>query len=232
MSLLDNISDVSYTSTASVDKIVGVWEGTFNGTSDTTTRTNGFLATLNIYSIPHGFTRPLFLSLLWSPDGTTWQDGGNLSLAFSDSTNIYIVAGTTGTNYYKVIGYWIDSYDGTDPDVPAFTTGQDKPVFDSRVNFQKIATEGESTYSPGTFGSQTTVTITHDLGYIPNAKAFFEPIDGEVWPLNAGGTSNQFLYDFNQDEAWLEIYSNRIDIVVNRFSNDTRKVWYKVYYDA
>jgi hypothetical protein len=237
MSLISNISDVSFASEYPVDKIVAVYEGSYNKATQTTTRSEPFIGTIYTYAIPHGFTRPVFTNLIWSQDGTNWLDGGatlsgNSSIAFSDSTNVYIATtSNSGTQHYKIILYWIDNYDTTDPLVEPFTTGENKPVFDSRVNFQKVVEEGETSYSPGTFGSATTVTVPHTLGYTPNAKAFFEPISGEVWPLNAGGQSNPFLYSATQDEGFMRIHTNRVDITVNRFSNATRKIWYKIYFD-
>lgn len=235
----DISTKVKYYSGASIDKIVGVWSGSYTKGTDTTTRTDGFVGSIEVYSFSHGFTRPVFISYLWSEDNVTWVDGGgtltggNSSIAFSDSSNIYLAtSSTTGTQYYKVIAYWIDSYDGTDPTVGEYASGIKNTKFDSRLNYQKIAFEGETSYSPGTFGSSTTITVPHTLAYIPNAKVFFEPIAGEVWPLNAGGASNPFLYDAAQDEAYMQIYSSIINITVNRFSNDTRRIWYRGYYDA
>ena len=230
MSLLSNIANVSFASQYPVDKIVNVWEGSFNGTTQTTNRTAPFAGSIDIFAIAHGFTRPVFVDLLWSSDNITWEDGGSSSIAFSDSTNIYIVAGVSGTNYYKAIATWIDTYDGTNPLVNSFGAS-DTTIFDSRVNYQKIFMQGELTYAAGTFGSSTTVSAVHGLGYIPNGKAFFEPIAGEVWPLNSGGTANPFLYNFSQDEALMTLTSTAINIQVARFSNATRKVWYKVYLD-
>lgn len=236
MSLVDNIDKVAFTSRYPIDKIVGVYEGSFDKASDTTTRTGG-ITNINVFPIPHGQSRPVFVDLLWSDDDATYADGGsnigtNSSIAFSDDTNIYIIASSaTGTQYYKAIAVWIDEYDDTDPLVEAFTPDANKPLFDSRSNYQKIYEDGEATYSAGTFGSSSTVTVLHPLGYKPNARAWFEPISGEVWPLNSGGAGNPFLYDFNQDEAHMEIYDSRVDIIVARFSNAERKIWYKVYFD-
>ena len=237
MSLTSNIENVSFASQYPTDKIVGVWSGTFDKASDTITRTGG-ISSINVFPIAHGFTRPVFVSLLWSDDGTTWVDGGgslsnnNSSIAFSDSTNIYIAASSaTGTQHYRVIAYWIDDYDDTNPLVEGLQDNEKQLNFDSRSNYQKVYAQGEATYDPGTFGSVSVVSITHDLLYKPNAKAFFEPFSGEVWPLNAGGLSNPSLYDFAQDEAYMQIYSDRLDITVSRFSNDTRRVWYRIYFD-
>jgi len=237
MSLLDNIANVSFYSAHPTDKIVKVWEGSFDMSSDTTTRTGS--GTIYAYPIAHGFTRPLFTNLIWSVDNSTWWDGGTFStsdsvgaIAFSDSSNAYIATtSNSGTLYYKLIGTWIDDYDATNPAIDAFTTGEDKLNFDSRANYQKIYDGDVITYSAGTFGSQTTIPIAHLLQKIPNAKAYFEPISGEVWPLNAGGSQNPFLYSLSQDEATISIDSDSIDIKVTRFSNEQRRIWYRIYYD-
>jgi hypothetical protein len=239
MSLVDNVADVAFASAFNIDKIVDVFEGSYNKATQTTTRTSGFLSTIYVHSFSHSFTRPVFTSILWSEDQITWVDGGgslpsnNSAISFSDSSNIHIATtSNVGIMYYKVIAYWIDGYDSSDPLVPAFTPSVSKFVSDSRENCQKIAAEDDTTYSPGAFGATETVPVNHNLGYIPNAKAFFEPISGEVWPMNAGGLSNVFLYDFNQDEAYLQITSTQLNIFVVKFSNATRRIWYKVYYDA
>ena len=229
---------VKYYSGAPLDKIVKVWEGTFDKATDTTNRTDGFTGSINIYSFAHGFTRPLFLTYLWSDDAITWVDGGstnggNASLAFCDATNVHLIASSgAGTQYYRVIASWIDNYDNTNPLITEYASATKTTKYDSRVNYQKIHSQGESSYSAGVFGSITTVSIPHTLGYIPNAKAWFEPIAGEVWPLNSGGASNPFLYTASQDEAYMEIYDNRVDVVVSRFSNASRRVWHKVYFDG
>lgn len=237
MAIENNTDKVSFYSGYSVDKIVGVWEGSYDK-STTSSRGGGFFSTIYTFPIAHGFTRPVFTQLLWSENGTNWADGGsqigsNSTIAISDSTNIYIVTSSnSGTQYYKVIAYWIDGYDNTNPLVSEYTSSQSKLYFDSRQNVQKIASEGSTTYDPGTFGSSQTVSIPHSLGYIPNAKAFFEPISGEVWPLVAGGAQNPFNYSASIDEAYLRTYSDRLDVVILRFSNSTRKIWYRIYYDA
>lgn len=237
MSLVNNIDKVAFASPYSIDKIVRVWEGTFSIPGSTELREDEFIGSIRVHKIAHGFSRPVFVDLIWSLNGSTWADGGgtisgNSSIAFSDSTHIYIVAAaSSGTQHYKVVASWIDTYDGSNPLVDSYSAPQKSVLFDSRDNYQKINKEGTTTYPSGTFGSAHTVTVSHSLGYIPNAKAYFEPIAGEVWPLNAGGIQNPFLYDGNQDEAFMRIYNNRLEIEVLRFSGATRRVWYKIYYD-
>lgn len=229
----------SFTSGVFNDKIVGLWQGSFNKATQTTTRTSGFLSTLYVYSIPHEFGRPAFPSLIWSNDGgSNWYDGGTLPgageavIAFSSSSNMFIATtSNSGTLTYKLVADWINEYDSSDPLVDEFIPPSKHTNFDSRSNYQKIYSLGTSTYPAGQFSSPATVNITHSLGYIPNAKAFFESISGELWPMHAGGASNPFLYSFTQDEAMLSINSSSININLFRSSNAVRRIWYKIYYD-
>lgn len=229
----------AFSSQDSIDKIVNVWQSSYNKATQTTTRTEPFAGIVYAYAISHGLTRPVFPHLVWSEDNSNWVDGGgtlpngNSAIAISDSTNIYIITtSNSGTMYYKILGAWIDNYDGSNPLVPELSNGTNKAIFDSRANYQKIYSQGVDTYSAGTFGSEYIVSIAHPLGYIPNAKAWFEPILGEVWPLIAGGATNPFLYSFSQDEAYMTITSSFVNINVIRYSNASRRVWYKIYRDA
>lgn len=233
MSLAANARNTVLATPYNADKVVRVFTGSYSS-GDLITRV-GSLATAYVFRIAHGLTRPVICDLITSTDsGTTW-DLGIGKIAFSDSTYIYIFHGyaTTGTPVtYKVYCTWIDNYDGTNPSVGVITYSANKIAYDSRSNFQKIAQQGEVSFTPGTFGTSQTQTITHSLGYQPNAKVYFEAFSGEVWPLNIGGTRNGFLYDGPQDECEANIYINTLDIKYYKYSNATRRAWYRIYYDA
>ncbi len=229
-----SLADASFISSRPIDKIVRVFTGSYSS-GDLTTR-SGDLATPYVYRFAHDLPRPVACELIFSADGgTTWEDGGINKIAFSDSTYIYIFHGyaTSGTPVqYKVYCSWIDDYDSDNPiiDVTQYT---DDPVqFDSRVNYQKIAEQNVLTFPGGTGGSTSSQSIPHTLGYAPNAKVYFEAFPNEVWPLNAGGATNIFNYDSSQDECALFIYSNRMDIDMYRYSNTSKRAWYRMYYDA
>lgn len=233
MAIVDT-SEVAFSSSFAVDKVVRIFTGSYNAATDVITRAGTFTA--YCYRIAHGLPRPVACDIITSTDGgTTWNDGGttNGKVAFSDSTYIYILdsiaALGAGTVQYKVWCSWIDDYDSTNPLIDVISY-DDQPVqFDSRLNYQKVFANGVASFTPGTFGSQQTNVITHSLGYTPNSKVFFEAFSGEVWPLNAGG---QFQYDNAQDECELFIYTNRIEITMSRYSNSNRRAWYRIYYDA
>ena len=127
---------------------------------------------------------------------------------------------------------WIDNYDTTNPEITAVTYPDNNVLFDSRANLNKVAFQDELTYSPGTFGASEVLTVTHSLGYAPNVKVFFEPFAGEVWQMNTGGTGNGFLYNAAQDECQAEIFANTLSITAFKYSNATRRVWYRIYYDT
>lgn len=238
MSLASNANSVTFASAFDIDKIVKIYTGSFNAATQTSTRT-GFLGTLRYFPISHGLTRPLACEMQWSLDGSTWYDGGvqdtsnHNSLAFSTNSSVNVVSPvSSGTVYYRVWCSWIDDYDSSNPLVDVSTYSGTDTIFDSRKNFQKIFRQDVLSFSPGTFGATETQSVTHSFGYTPNAKVWFEPISGEVWPLNAGGSSNLFLYDLSQDECDLEIRNTTIEVTYHKYSNVTRRAWYKIYYDS
>jgi len=233
MSLIDNITDVAFNTQQPVDKIVRIFSGTYNSTD--LVAIVGTIATIHVYKIAHNLPRPVACEMIWSSDGgVTWEDGGVNSLAYSDNTYIYIFHGTaaSGPIQYKVYCSWIDDYDNTNPFIDTKIYNDNPIQFDSRLNYQKIKDQNILSFTPGTFGITETQTVIHNLGYTPNTKVYFEAFANQVWPLNAGGASNPFSYDFAQDECRLIITSSTITIRMDKFSNATRRAWYRIYYDA
>lgn len=229
--------DVYYATQYAIDKIVGVYRGSYTSGTDTTTL-GGYLYQ---YPIPHDFTRPVFCELLVSLDGITYQDGGAFDatltfagIAYSDSSNIYITTGTaSGTIYYKVICSWIDDYDTTNPTIEPVLDTTDTAYFDTRSNYQKVFIQ-DSTTVTAVAASDVVTSIDHDLGYTPNAKVFFESISGEVWPQIAGGSGDFWLYDASsQTECYAIITNTQLNIACTfpfLSAHDT-KVWYRIYLD-
>ena len=234
-----NATSAMFTSEHDIDKIVRIYTGSFAFPSQTVTRSGG-ISTINIFTIAHGLGRPVACEMQWSLDQVNWVDNGSQdssfrgSLAYSDSTNIYIIsplAVGSGTVYYRVWCSWINNYDTSNPSVEVATYPDTPLVFDTRLNFQKISNQDVLTFSAGTFGSPQNITVNHNFNFTPNAKVWFEPFAGEVWPLNSGGLSNPFLFDFSQDECELRITSTNIEVRYKRFSNAIRRAWFKIYYD-
>lgn len=55
-------------------------------------------------------------------------------------------------------------------------------ILSTRYNLLKILDDDSDTFSVPS-GAQSVLLATHNLGYIPRAKAWFEPIAGQLWPL-------------------------------------------------
>lgn len=242
MLLTNSQNNTVFASGYSLDKIVKVLQGTFDAATDVVGITYtfaGFPYTVYFHRIAHGLPRPVFTELLWSTDNSTYIDGGtggdgagNTSIAFSDSTYVYIQRPVAaGTVYFKVLCSWIDNYDSTAHFID-ISRNTPKPVlFDSRLNFQKIYDQDVRNVD---IGASATTTIIHPLGYIPNAKVFFESMPGQVWPLSFGGLSNPYLYDDTQLQCSLKITSSNIQITTDPpfGATGTRRVWYRIYMDS
>lgn len=233
-----DIASAMFSSEHDIDKIVRIYSGSFAYPSQTTVRA-GSIFNIDVFTIAHNLGRPVACEMQWSLDGVTWIDNGSQddsfrgSLAYSDSNNVYIISPlfTAGTVYYRVWCSWINDYDNSNPLIDVFTYSDTPLLFDSRLNLQKIYDQGVLTFSPGTFGSPEIINVPHTFNYTPNAKVWFEAFAGEVWPLNSGGSSNLFNFDGSQDECELRIDSSKIEVRYKRFSNATRRAWYKIYYD-
>ena len=233
-SLVSNATNVAFASPYDVDKIIFVQEGSFNRATDVIVHSGDF-GDIYLYRVAHGFTRPLFVDLLWKLAGA-WTDGGSLdgasetSIAFADSTYVYIVssvfAPAVGTMEYKVIGNWISEYDTTNPLVESFQSSTKKTNFDSRDNYQKIYLQDELT-----FNSASTQSVAHDLERKANFRVFYEAITGEVWPAFAGGASNPFLYDSAMTECRARMTTAALGIELETVATPKR-AWYKIYLDV
>lgn len=249
MSLISNEANVAFATAFSIDKIVDVWEGNYNRATQVTVRSYTYLgAPYNVYfyRIPHGFNRPVFCDLLWSTDGVTYVDGGSastsfsgVSIAFSDSTYIYIYdsqgAAAAGTARYKVIAFWIDNYDTTNPAVNSFLSPNGQTNFDSRLNYQKISQQAASnfTFTSGVLSEPTNV-VGHTLGYRPNFRVFFEAFPGEVWPMQYGGTTNPFNFADIELECRAKVSTTALSITLTHPVSSTitaARAWYRMYLD-
>lgn len=129
----------------------------------------------------------------------------------------------------------------------AVTDHLDEIEFYSELNYQKIAIEGSNTYSIP-FNTDTLITIPHNLGYIPTAKVWFEPIininnsgaavaSGQIWPIT-GFQYGDFIntpYTYNLcTVAYAYLDANNLYIIVNDSSGGTVNIplYWRIYYDA
>lgn len=111
--------------------------------------------------------------------------------------------------------------------------------FDSDFNYLKIALSGSTTNAIPTFaGSETDITIDHNLGYIPAVKVWFDP------DMNRRFIAGNSLYqDVDGDSTdWTNgvvtgyIYLTTTQLVIGyaNLSGSSKDVttYYRIYYDA
>lgn len=232
VSLVD-IPNIAFASSLATDKIVGVYSGSFNTDTAPQFGSPGYIA---YTSFPHTFTRPVFTKLQTSTDQTNWKDENTstvFAISYSTSSQIFVLhMPGNGVIYYRVIAFWIDDYDGTNPSVPPTVGSKSNIYFDSRLNYQKVAQSGVLTIPAGTLNQ--TDTIIHSLGYEPNVRVFAEAYPGEVWPATYGGLSfNYWDYTFTMLQVEVEIYNNTLVLKSGgAVSTPASRVWYRIYYDG
>jgi len=233
-----NVNDVLFSTAFETDKVCGLYENSYNAASYNSVL-GGYLYQTNL---AHNFTRPVFCDALFSFDGSSWFPSGEGNstgrcIVYSDASNIYFVSSMdTGTIYYKLVCTWINNYDTTNPLITFVNDASNNSVtaFDSRQNYQKIdLSDVVSLANPGA-GNTGTHTITHDLGYAPNFKLFFNSLPGQVWPSIAGGSGDAWLYNSgSQYEAWGVANSSTLTIYFDTGTTgaSTFDLWYRIYYD-
>lgn len=230
MSLV-NIPDISFASRLATDKIVRVFEGSFN--TNTAPTLGGYIP---YTSFSHGFTRPVFTKLQTSLDQVNWLDenaADRYAISYSTPTSIFVLSGgSVGVVYYRVLAFWIDDYDNTNPLVPPTVGSKSNVYFDSRLNYQKLAMSGE--YTVPASSTLSTRTIVHNLGYAPNVRVYNEMLPNQVWLANyGGGIGNYWSYDASMVEADVEITNTTLVISsYGSVSSPASRVWYRIYYDG
>lgn len=109
-----------------------------------------------------------------------------------------------------------------------------KTFFSSSFNYQKIATRGTGSVSVPNGTPFTAVTITHNLGYIPSARVWYDIGTGRF-----PATTEQFvdLVSFTSANNFcLARYYFTTTTLVIEFQNQsgstkTFNYWYRIYYD-
>lgn len=242
---VSNIPDVNFASAYEIDKACGTIVGSYNA-SDGTAVSGSQTVPLYYYAIPHSFTRPVFVDMLISlnnsayiPQGVDLSNGQSF-MAYSDSSNIYLL-NTDNSNtiyYYWIVCTWINNYDTTNPLIkPSFQSvanNTSQTTFDSRQNYQKILSQDVQIYDNPGLGTVGSATISHNLGYTPNYKIFFESVSGQVWP-NIGNTFNE-LWPYSNSSYIVDGYidTSNLNLIYqsSEYSASTFKVWPRIYYDS
>lgn len=228
--LLTNFSKVAYTSYFQSDMIIGVHSDSFTVGSPPS-----FGTSTNTDTFTTGFgTSCYFQGIFSTDDGSSWNDFGiyrpNLSTpsqpvlqtvtcrGYVTSTGVFTAVGinwydfvhstgSSATIKYKVVFFAKQSQGSITP--LAIT---EKAFFDSRYTVQKI-------YLKGTFLTSTSSNkiITHNLGYYPKTRSFFEPSSSTggneglaTIPAGAMTTLDWFSQSGSGESADIEIGTSSI----------------------
>lgn len=250
MSLIN--SNTNFATNKPIDKVVGIFEGSFSldysgkPTDDLILEYNPYGGDAwadFYYKIPHNFTRPVFCEMLISTDnGDTWLfnetiDYNTNSLAqfsvSSDSNNIKIHVDNFGVAkaYYKVICYWIDDYDTTNPAINIINQSSKTKIFDTRSNYRRLYTQEELTFTNTVASEEVQFTVNHNLGYIPMVNLFTEYRSGEIkissdiLTHSLDGRTLNTRYKIDNNKVIIDCYSPS-DTIIN-----PRRMWLRIYED-
>lgn len=107
-----------------------------------------------------------------------------------------------------------------------------KLQFYTLFNYQKVAEAGGDTLSIG-IGATATKTVTHNLGYIPTVRAFYENEDGWLMPV----VRNQYIDGSSSlqvnpvGQVWLTTTTAVIELTNNGSGSVNTPVYWRIYYD-
>lgn len=243
MSLADNITDVAFYSNDDVDKVIGVASGTIDSPAPTALGQ----VTNTTQTFNPGFGDGYYVRGIFSTDsGTSWNDFNvnipNLTTPAQPVLNtVSAIAAVSQAGILNVIAVnWYDIVHSTSSNYSVMwkaaliaknNQGSISPLpvnevinFDSRLyNYQKIAFQGEIPVTL-TSGSGFTTTVTHNLGYVPRVRAFFQHY-----------TSQEKMTDLWNWTA-IETRPTTTDVTfflepTNSFINATGQIEYRIYYD-
>lgn len=244
-----NARHMLFTTKYPPDKIVGeTVTGSFTAAASSST----LLAKRTHDAIDHSFGVPVFLQMSYSTDGgATWQDQHvtipDLSTpsapvfqtvdvgCYCTSAQMVMVASNWTTSdqtiQYRIVPIWNDRQS----QVVSVTrpTGEGL-LFSTKYSLPKIYLDDEITISVPN-GSSDQPIVTHDLGFVPNARIWYEPVSGELWPLspiqysNFDGGPGTILYVTGR--AYVTTTELRVELNNGSGSASDVKFHYRVYAD-
>lgn len=190
--LVTNYAKVAYTNYFKVDNIIGVRTGGISITAPTALQ--GLLVVRS--SVPLSWNDSCYYQGIFSTDGgTTWNELGvmqpNLTTPGQPVLDtVMLQAYVTPSSLNLVMTNYYDSVHSTSAAYTAqykivlfakntqgtinVESANEKTIFDSRVNYQKIYLASSIAFSP-TVGIVNTYTIPHSLGRVPRVRAFYIP---------------------------------------------------------
>lgn len=99
--------------------------------------------------------------------------------------------------------------------------------FSSAFRYERIALKGSSSFNIAGGVFNTTITIVHNLGYVPYFKLFYSFSSGKTFALFAGPDS----YDIDSNQVQIaDVSANATSIVVTIDNYNVAAVSGSVYY--
>ena len=212
-----------------VDKVIYLLSGSFSLPG----------STYPVINVPHNLPFPPLLGGSWSltPDFLVCYelDSGPISFAdttfvntqymgaAADSTNVRINAGNnvaTGvTIYYRIYGLQPTGYPTAD--IPVLSASGDDFLLNTDYNLTKLFT-ADVVSQPATTTPAATITVNHNIGYIPQVVVW-EEVSGYIRPMTLADT---FVI-----AASTTVTSTTVSFFTPEFSS-AKKYHYRIYLDA
>ena len=151
-------------------------------------------------NVPHGLTFTPLPRMVWSttPDFSVCYEAGsgpapqsvlrwNLGITgdlYANSTNIRLdftnFISTSYTIYYRVFCF---APSDITIDIDSTSSLADNFILNSQQNYLKLLSSGKIALT------SNTVTVDHNLGYIPQVDAWTEATTGEIYPPQSNGST-------------------------------------------
>lgn len=146
----------------------------------------------------------------------------NLALAYADATNINMSFGaiyTDMTAYIRIYAFMPSNVN----DAAAFTSSQsDIFVMNSEYNYSKLYLNGVTDSSSVRL---STVSVIHDLSFIPQVEAWHE-INGRISPL-----SNATLFNYINQGNSASVNDSSLVFTRGSFISAPQRFHYRIYAD-
>ena len=236
MSLIDNARDVLFASSLDIDKVLGIYTGTFELPSSGVAGTDNTVTT----EITTNIDETTFFYGIYSIDGGDNWNIFNTNIDHVESEDLtvnpegeYVVLGQSEPNKFTMTAVNTSDFTATlffDYDVMYKVALLSRPNqgdveiqtitndiwFDSRKNYQKIAVDSVT----DTDGTDVVNVISHNLGYIPKVTAFIEASDVLL-------DSGSIIYSANS----LNVAITTTNVTVTVSGTYTGTLYTRIYYD-
>ena len=104
-----------------------------------------------------------------------------------------------------------------------------KLAFSADFRYERIALKTSKTFSLSAFGV-TTVSIQHNLGYIPYIKSYYTYGDGKYYELYAGNRSYAIAGNGGQiDTAYADATNYYVEVSENNGSPISGSIYCRIY---